>query len=53
MKTDTSEKGLETLITRHLTGEDGLLSGVGDTSAEATPHTKTSGSSWIAGRAAS
>jgi hypothetical protein len=23
MKTDTSEKGLETLIVRHITGEDG------------------------------
>ena len=26
MKTDTSEKGLETLIMRHLTGVDGLAS---------------------------
>jgi len=24
MKTDTSEKGLETLIMRHMTGTDGL-----------------------------
>ena len=27
MKTDTTEKGLETLIMRHLTGTDGLASG--------------------------
>ena len=25
MSTDTSEKGLETLIMRHMTGEDGLV----------------------------
>jgi len=29
MATDTSEKGLETLIVRHMTGTDGLHSEVG------------------------
>ncbi|MFO1487349.1 MAG: type I restriction endonuclease [Verrucomicrobiota bacterium] len=51
MKTDTSEKGLETLIMRHMTGMDGFA--VGDTGklAEAKPH--KGGSGWFAGRAAS
>lgn len=36
MPTDTSEKGLETLIVRHLTGTDGLAVDAG-TAAEQTP----------------
>ena len=38
MKTDTTEKGLETLIMRHMTGTDGLASGaagVGVSTSEA------------------
>lgn len=46
MRTDTSEKGLETLIMRHMTGEDGLASGATGTVAEALP---AKGSGWIAG----
>jgi type I restriction enzyme R subunit len=46
-KTDTTEKGLETLIMRHMTGTDGLASGsaggVGEASA---PH---GGCGWFAG----
>jgi type I restriction enzyme R subunit len=37
MKTDTTEKGLETLIMRHLTGTDGLASGPAGVVAEAAP----------------
>ncbi|MCF3651771.1 type I restriction endonuclease subunit R [Synoicihabitans lomoniglobus] len=51
MKTDTSEKGLETLIMRHLTGADGLPSGAGDIVAEDPP--LTDGSGWFAGSPAS
>jgi type I restriction enzyme, R subunit len=51
MKTDTSEKGLETLIMRHLTGTDGLLSGGSDRVAEAKP--PKGGSGWFAGQATS
>ncbi len=47
MKTDTSEKGLETLIMRHMTGEDGLSSGNG--SIVAAPKASGKGSGWIAG----
>jgi type I restriction enzyme R subunit len=35
--TDTTEKGLETLIMRHLTGVDGLASGASGFAAEAAP----------------
>jgi len=45
-KTDTSEKGLETLIMRHMTGVDGLSSGESENLAE-RPHPK--GAGWIAG----
>lgn len=47
MKTDTSEKGLETLIMRHLTGVDGLLSGEVGFVAEPMPH--VGGNGWFAG----
>ena len=50
MKTDTSEKGLETLIMRHLTGVDGLSSGALGIVAEDVPN--TGGSGWFAGHAA-
>jgi type I restriction enzyme R subunit len=48
MKTDTSEKGLETLIFRHMTGVDGLSSEP-DMVGESAPH--AAGSGWFAGRA--
>lgn len=48
MKTDTSEKGLETLIMRHMTGVDGLSSEP-DMVGESAPHAARSG--WFAGRA--
>ena len=51
MKTDTSEKGLETLIMRHMTGVDGLSSGAAGIVAKTAP--QTGGSGWFAGRAAS
>jgi type I restriction enzyme, R subunit len=51
MKTDTSEKGLETLIMRHMTGVDGLSSGASGIVAETAP--QTGGSGWFAGHAAS
>jgi type I restriction enzyme R subunit len=38
MKTDTSEKGLETLIVRHMTGADGLAPPAADRVAESPPH---------------
>jgi type I restriction enzyme, R subunit len=47
MKTDTSEKGLETLIVRHMTGVDGLLAGASSIAPNA------GGSGWFAGHAAS
>lgn len=34
MSTDTTEKGLETLIMRHMTGTDGLASGSAGVMAE-------------------
>jgi len=37
MKTDTTEKGLETLIMRHMTGTDGLASGAAGIVVEAAP----------------
>ena len=48
MKTDTSEKALETLIMRHMTGVDGLSSEP-DMVGESAPH--AGGSGWRAGRA--
>lgn len=48
MTTDTSEKGLESLIMRHLTGTDGLSSGAGAV-AEVPP--SAGGSGWFAGHA--
>lgn len=48
MPTDTTEKGLESLIMRHLTGTEGLASGTtGVMSAE--PVTPYGGSGWYAG----
>ena len=47
MKTDTSEKGLESLIMRHMTGTEGLASGAAGVAAEAGP--AKSGNGWIAG----
>ena len=52
MKTDTTEKGLETLIMRHMTGFDGLSTGTAsDISGKSAP--LTSGSGWFAGHATS
>ena len=50
MKTDTSEKGLETLIMRHMTGTDGLATGSVGVVAETKPD--KGGSGWFAGNAA-
>lgn len=47
MPTDTSEKGLESLIMRHMTGTDGLAPAATGAVAESTP--LISGSGWIAG----
>ena len=47
MKTDTSEKGLESLIMRHMTGTDGLASGMAGFVADAAP--AKGGSGWFAG----
>jgi len=47
--TDTSEKGLETLIMRHMTGTDGLKSGAATSVAEAAPN--GNGNGWFAGSA--
>lgn len=47
MKTDTSEKGLESLIMRHLTGTEGLP--VSSAKGLAEPAPAKSGSGWIAG----
>ena len=46
-KTDTTEKGLESLIMRHMTGADGLASGAAGAVAEAAP--AKGGSGWFAG----
>ena len=50
MKTDTTEKGLETLIMRHMTGVDGLPSGAPFGVAEAAP--ASGGTGWFAGNSA-
>jgi type I restriction enzyme, R subunit len=47
MKTDTTEKGLETLIMRHMTGTDGLPSSAAGSVAEAA--SAKGGSGWFAG----
>jgi type I restriction enzyme R subunit len=46
MTTDTSEKGLETLIMRHMTGTDGLAA-MPNTAAEAPA--PFGGIGWVAG----
>jgi type I restriction enzyme, R subunit len=51
MTTDTSEKGLETLIMRHMTGVDGFASGESGKLAEAK--LQKGGNGWFAGSAAS
>ncbi|MDP3029992.1 MAG: type I restriction endonuclease [Deltaproteobacteria bacterium] len=51
MKTDTSEKGLETMIMRHMTGTDGLAPEAGGQLAESP--VPVGGSGWIAGDAVS
>ncbi len=55
MPTDITEKGLETLIMRHMTGEDGLFSDEASPVRE-TPDgmaaSKAEGSGWIAGNPA-
>ncbi len=50
MPADTTEKGLESLIMRHMTGTDGLASGAAGVMAEAAA-TK-GGSGWLAGSSA-
>jgi type I restriction enzyme R subunit len=50
MPTDTSEKGLESLIMRHMTGTDGLPAGFVDRVAETAP--SSTGHGWFAGRPA-
>ena len=52
MKTDTSEKGLETLIMRHMTGVDGLPSGAPLSVGVAEAAPATGGTGWIAGTSA-
>lgn len=47
MTTDTTEKGLETLIMRHMTGTDGLSSAGANVVAESAP--LNTGSGWFAG----
>ncbi len=47
MPTDTSEKGLESLIVRHLTGSDGLFTGTSNVAAEAEPSNE--GIGWFTG----
>jgi type I restriction enzyme, R subunit len=47
MKTDTTEKGLESLIMRDMTGSDGLSSGATGIVAETAP--AKGGSGWFAG----
>ncbi|MBL8739339.1 MAG: type I restriction endonuclease subunit R [Planctomycetes bacterium] len=53
MSTDTSEKGLETLIVRHMTGVDGLAPPPADRVAESPPHFGPSppqrGNGWLIG----
>ena len=51
MKSDTSEKGLESLIMRHMTGTDGLAPGGTEVLGEDPVH--AGGTGWIAGRSSS
>ena len=51
MKSDTTEKGLETLIMRHMTGTDGLSVGGSDVLSEDLA--LAGGTGWIAGRSTS
>ncbi len=51
MKSDTTEKGLETLIMRHMTGTDGLSVGGSDVLSEDLA--LAGGTGWMAGRPAS
>ena len=46
MTTDTSEKGLETLIMRHMTGVDGLVSGTGQVEQSSVSY---GGTGYVAG----
>ncbi len=50
MVTDTSEKGLESLIMRHMTGTDGLFSGA--VAGVAEPSLQSGGNGWFAGHPA-
>jgi len=50
MTTDTSEKGLESLIMRHMTGTDGLAFTLAGTALE--PSAPYAGSGWMAGNPA-
>jgi type I restriction enzyme R subunit len=53
MPTDTSEKGLETLIMRHMTGEDGIFPDGGSVIQESPDEiaaVKAVGSGWYAGQ---
>ena len=50
MKTDTTEKGLETLIVRHMTGVDGLSSGASGIVAETAPNTAAAAGSPVTPR---
>lgn len=52
MPTDTTEKGLESLIMRHMTGVDGLSSGPQDVASDEAA-LDYRGSGWYAGHAAS
>ena len=50
--TDISEKGLETLIMRHMTGTDGLApvaEGVAAETPDALAAAKAAGTGWLAG----
>jgi len=51
MKSDTSEKGLESLIMRHMTGTDGLSPGGTEVLGEDPVH--AGGTGWFAGRSSS
>ncbi len=51
-KTDTTEKGLETLIMRHMTGVDGLPSGAPLSVGVAEAAPASGGTGWFAGNSA-
>ncbi|MBV9998780.1 MAG: type I restriction endonuclease subunit R [Verrucomicrobia bacterium] len=48
--TDTSERGLESLIIRHMTGTDGLFADNGAEAVQEAPAALPGGTGWIAGR---